>query len=107
MNNDFLHAERFSDLPDCPNYHCKPDSEKNHDLDKIGTLLEECRDVEHLRKISERLWSLLDDIDTSSDMFKPTDLDSYKRFYNYVMKKCDERSKHLESDGWNLFLPKS
>ena len=55
------------------------------------------------KEIAEELWSLLDDIDTASDMFKPCTLDSYKAFYEYAMQKCIERGKYMESkDGYTL-----
>ena len=58
-----------------------------------------------MRKIAEALWCLLDDIDSASDMFKPSDNnpDSYKRFYSYAMKKQGLRFKYLTSDGYKLF----
>jgi len=56
-----------------------------------------------MRLIAEDLWSLLDDIDTASDIFKPDDETSYKAFYQYVMTKSEQRFKHLESDGFNIF----
>jgi hypothetical protein len=49
------------------------------------------------------LYGLLDDIDTASDMFKPVELDFYIAFYNYTMKKVNEKSKYIESDGYNLY----
>jgi hypothetical protein len=58
--------------------------------------------LERERKISESLWILLDDIDTASDVFKPDNLESYKAFYDYAMKKQGERHKYLISDGYNL-----
>ena len=52
---------------------------------------------------AEKLWELLDDIDTASDMFKPHDGKSYKAFYDYVMRKCQERGKYMNSlDGRTL-----
>lgn len=56
------------------------------------------------REISEKLWSLLDDIDTASDMFKPCDsnIDSYKNFYNFAMKKQSERFKYMQSNGYDI-----
>lgn len=53
------------------------------------------------RKIAEELWQLLDDIDTASDMFKPSEtngIESYQNFYNYVIKKHTERFKMLTND---------
>lgn len=50
------------------------------------------------KQIIEQLWSLLDDIDTASDMFKP----KKTSFYSYVMKKAALRFKHVGSDGYNL-----
>lgn len=73
----------------------------------FGTSLADCNDIEELRAIVEKLWSLLDDIDTASDMFKPSDLSGYKRFYDYAMKKAADRGKQLESDGYHLYLPDS
>lgn len=56
-----------------------------------------------LEKIAEKLWDLLDDIDTASDMFKPKDLIGYQAFYRYVMKKAEKRHELLFSDGYELF----
>ena len=71
----------------------------------FGTPLKDVTNAEQLRKIAESLWQLLDDIDTASDMFKPQDEASFKTFYKYAMRKCAERGKELESDGYTLFLP--
>lgn len=52
---------------------------------------------------TEKLWQLLDDIDTASDMIKPNNEISYKDFYDYVMKKCAERNNYMNSlDGQTL-----
>lgn len=51
------------------------------------------------------LWELLDDIDTASDMFKPTDLDGFKAFYNYVMKKVEKRNRVLVPDDNHNLIP--
>lgn len=53
------------------------------------------------RYIAEELWQLLDDIDTASDIFKPSEnngIESYKNFYKYVMEKHAERFKMLIND---------
>ena len=55
----------------------------------------------NLKTISESLWRLRDDIDTSSDMFKPSEtngIKSYKNFYEYAIKKQAERWKFLVND---------
>ena len=50
-------------------------------------------------EIAEKLWDLLDDIDTASDMFKP----EKTPFYDHIMKKVYERKKYLISpDGQKL-----
>jgi len=54
---------------------------------------------------AQALWSLLDDIDTASDMFKPCELNgikSFENFYSYVMRKQGKRHKYLKSDGYTL-----
>lgn len=56
------------------------------------------------RKIAEDLWQLLDDIDTASDLFKPSEtngIESYKNFYDYAMKKQAERWQMLIGDDKN------
>ena len=45
------------------------------------------------------LWTLLDDIDTASDIFKPQPTG----FYRYTMAKAAERFTQLTSDGHRLF----
>jgi len=53
------------------------------------------------RPVSEKLWQLLDDIDTASDMFKPCErsgIKSYENFYKYVMKKQQERWVYLTTE---------
>lgn len=49
------------------------------------------------------LWSILDDIDTGLDMFKP---DSTP-YTEYVIKLLKRRFEILTSDGYNLFYPNS
>ncbi len=71
----------------------------------FGTSLADCNDIEKLRAIAEKLWSLLDDIDTASDRFKPSDFAGYCKFSGYAMKKAEDRVNHLESDGYRLYLP--
>jgi hypothetical protein len=59
---------------------------------------------------SEKLWKLLDDIDSASDMFKPSKtngFESYENFYRYSIRKSMERFEIYGSDGYNLIEPKS
>lgn len=56
-------------------------------------------------KTAEALWDLLDDIDTASDMFKPSNEIGYRKFYNYTMRKVAKRHELLKSNGYALFLP--
>ena len=70
-----------------------------------GTLLSECQDIDFLRSAAEKLWSLLDDIDTAGDMFKPHDMASYKSYDQFISKCHGKRFRILESDGYDLFLP--
>jgi len=62
-------------------------------------------DTDRLREIAATLWELLDDIDTASDMFKPSDEAGYRRFYEYAMKKSEARHAMVTSDGYDLYLP--
>ena len=54
-----------------------------------------------LRVKAEALWGLLDDISTAGDMFKP---DLNDPFVKYVLSHCEEKNKHFESDGYNLYV---
>lgn len=69
-----------------------------------------------MRDIAEQLWSLLDNIDTLSDICKPTvdDPKAAMAFYNNAMKYASKRFDLLKSDGYKLYtneefeaLPKS
>ena len=71
----------------------------------FGSPLVEVADVDRLREIAAALWELLDDIDTASDMFKPSDEVGYRRFYKYAMKKSEARYEQVTSDGYDLYLP--
>lgn len=58
------------------------------------------------KEIAEKLWSLLDDIDTASDMFKPCEsngINSFGNFYKYAMKKAMERHNLMKSDGYDIY----
>lgn len=60
------------------------------------------------KKAAEDLWQLLDDIDTSTDIFKPT-IDrsgSLMAFYNQTNKYTAKRFDILKSDGYKLYTPK-
>lgn len=73
--------------------------------DLFGIPLSKCEDVETLRAAADKLWTLLDDIDTACDMFKPADEVGYQKFYKYTMRRVAERQAILASDGYDLFLP--
>lgn len=58
------------------------------------------------RERAEKLWELLDDIDTASDMYKPCEangIKSFENFYAYVMSKVAKRFDILKSDGYKLY----
>lgn len=70
---------------------------------EFGLPLNEVSDPDYLRAAVKDLWILLDDIDTASDMLKPSNEAGYRRFYNYAMKKAEARTRYIESDGYGLF----
>jgi len=61
-----------------------------------GPLIEEPATLEEWKRKAEALWSLLDDISTAGDMFKP----EITNYFKYVNMKCEERSKYMQSDGY-------
>lgn len=83
--------------------HCENEQEKNSKMLNDAAYKDECNklEIKELKTASESLWRLLDDIDTASDMFKPSEtngIKSYKNFYEYVMKKQTERWNFLTND---------
>lgn len=54
---------------------------------------------------AEALWQMLDDIDTLSDAIKPSDLGSYRAFYERTLDIAKLRHDHLKSDGYKLIWP--
>jgi len=69
--------------------------EYHEDVNKLLSL------VSHKDDQITYLWSLLDDISTAGDMFKP-EINGYFKFVN---KKCEERSAVAESlDGQTLTI---
>lgn len=71
----------------------------------FGSPLAEVTDADQLREMLDKLWSLLDDIDTASDQIKPANEAGYRRFYEYAMKKAEARHAIITSDGYDLYLP--
>lgn len=62
--------------------------------------------IDMYKEKAEALWSIIDDIDTLSDVIKPSTEKGYKAFYEAVMKKQKERHKYLTSyDGYTLTPP--
>jgi len=55
---------------------------------------------ERMREKAEALWTILDDISTAGDAFKPN-LDD--PFVKYVLRVCEGKNEHFESDGYKLF----
>lgn len=49
--------------------------------------------------IEAKLYQIIDDIDTATDMFKP----EIKNFERYVFKKIKEAQKLIVSDGYKLY----
>jgi hypothetical protein len=46
---------------------------------------------------------LLDDIDTLSDIIKPSTLETYKAYHDKTLQIAAHRAEILESDGFDLF----
>jgi len=74
---------------------------------EFGQRLVCCDNAAMLRDGVDKLWGLLDDIDTASDMFKPHDEASYRRFYDFAMARAARRCEVCESNGYVLFFAKS
>ena len=64
------------------------------EFQELEQALAELKQFRESETTEEKLWQLLDDIDTASDMFKPEQTE----FYKYVMAKAEEHHKYLVSD---------
>lgn len=71
------------------------------DKPSLGCRISECDDVEFLRDAVEKLWRIIGDIDTFSDMVKDDDA-LYRKL---VEKKQGQRWESVEitTDGYNLY----
>lgn len=79
-----------------------PRPSPHHKLDKNVPSSDESKNnsMINYKLIAERLWGILDDIDTAFDHYKP---DMKDRFVNYVNEKSKERSLYANSlDGQTL-----
>ena len=66
----------------------------------LGTPLSEEQEVKRLRDDVDFLWSLLDDIDTASDIAKADD----KLYRAMVEAMQNRRHERVTSDGYSLFM---
>ncbi len=65
----------------------------------LGELIEKPATLEEWKEKAEKLWQLLDDIDTYGDMYKP----EINGYFKAVNKKAAQRHDILQSDGYKLF----
>lgn len=82
--------------------HVNPDNEREemkHNLGPADGIVDEEMTLEKWKAMAEKMWNLLDDIDTASDMFHPPK----NGFYKYTMAKAEIRFKLMGSDGYKLF----
>jgi hypothetical protein len=58
-----------------------------------------------MREIAEKLWKLLDSIDTLSDVCKPTEQNpkAAMAFYNNALRYAGMRFDLMKSDGYKLY----
>ena len=82
----------------CKKCGCQTQNPNVPDVDfgmKFGKKLSEINDVEWLRSAVDKLWQLLDDIDTANDSY-------YRKI---ARARMINRHEILISDGFDLFLP--
>ena len=56
------------------------------------------------KEVAEKLWELLDSIDTLPDMLHPSTPEGHEKTWRMMVKRAEERHKYLESDGYILRL---
>ncbi len=81
----------------------KKDLERIFKQTKEMDTKEEYRQID--RNIAEELWTLLDSIDTLSDICKPTEADpkAAMAFYSNAMRYAAKRFDFMKSDGYKLY----
>jgi hypothetical protein len=57
------------------------------------------------RERTEKLWGILDDIDSIPDMLHPNTPEGHEQCWKMMVKRADERHDVLETDGYKLFTP--
>lgn len=57
------------------------------------------------REFAEELWGLLDDLDTFSDIIKPTidNPESLVKYYKTALAIAGKRFNYFDSDGYKLY----
>jgi len=74
----------------------------------MATNLQTCFDFSNLKEVPEdsleaKLYQLIDDIDTATDIFKPK-MDGFEK---YVVNKIRESHELIVSDGYKLYYVKN
>lgn len=54
--------------------------------------------------IAEKLWSLLDSIDTLPDMIHPNTPEGHEKCWKMMVKRAEKRHELLKTDGYNLWI---
>lgn len=68
--------------------------------DFLSSSIERARREERLK--SEKLWDLLDSIDTLPDMLHPSDVKGHEKCWKMMVNIAEKRHKILKSDGYKL-----
>lgn len=66
----------------------------------LGIQLDQCTSIEGLQKVVEKLYDLLDDIDTAGDIAKSND----RQYRNLVEQLQQKKSNFVRSDGFKLYV---
>lgn len=71
---------------------------------KINLLIQtaERRGEERERERTEKLWDLLDSIDSLPDMIHPNDANGHEKCWKMMVKRVEKRHEVLQSDGYSL-----
>ena len=69
----------------------------------LGCRISECTDIEFLQTTIEKLWQIIDDIDTISDMVKGNNT-AYRDLVEKVQRRRWETN--ILCDGYNLYCKK-
>lgn len=102
MSHECEHGQLARQCEICDWQNAAINAEKEKDALRVRVKELEARNAK-TKDTAEKLWVLLDDIDTLGDAFKP----EHTPYYKAVNARVSKRFALISSDGYNLIWPEA